>query len=113
MLPLVHDPRLGARGECKLFGRNFDGRENGRVVVRDHQSGGGKPGRLVNQHVGTLVVAIIRDEKPRRERRCSYGILCVQRFEKLGGLDSLAPTTRRKGRTGHTFEPGAAHMSMT
>ena len=86
MLPLVYNPRFGAGCEDSVLGRNFDSREDGRVVIRNHEGRRWKSRRLVNQELCAFVVTVVRNEKTCGDRRRGDGVLCMQGFEKLCSL---------------------------
>ena len=81
VLLLGSDAGLRRGGEDDLLGGDLDGGVDGRVVVRDHERGGGQARGLVDEHVGALVVAVVSDDN------ALWNIIShMQSFEQLSGL---------------------------
>jgi hypothetical protein len=74
------------QGFPTFCGGDADRRIDGRIEVGDHERRGRKSGRLVNEHVRALVIAVVRDKQARGCGGRGEGVVRVQGFEQLSGF---------------------------
>ena len=93
ILLLRSDTGFRRSGEDDLLGGDLDSGVDGRVVVGDHERGRGKAGSLVDEHVRSVIVAVVRDEEAAGVGRSRDAVVGVECLEQLGRL--------RRGRGEH------------